>query len=154
MKFTRSILGTICIVSTLTLAACTSQQATIDRAGIKSEVTDVLQAQISKWNAGDIDSFMEYYVKSDDLRFASGGSVKWGWQATIDNYKTRYTDKAAMGKLSANDLSIKVLSSEYTQVFGRWELQRESDKPGGLFTLLFQKIDGNWVIVSDHTSSN
>ncbi|PHR92197.1 MAG: DUF4440 domain-containing protein [Robiginitomaculum sp.] len=134
------------------LSAC--GHTPLDRGTMKAEITEMLATQDAAWNAGDIEGFMEDYWKSEDLRFASGGKVNRGWQATLENYKTRYPDKDAMGALSFRDLEIKILSREYAQVFGRWELIRATDKPGGLFTLLVQNIDGKWVVVSDHTSSN
>ena len=137
----------------LIMMAC-SPMPQQSNAAITAEITELLHIQDTAWNEGDIDGFMEYYQKSEDLRFASGGNINRGWQATIDGYKNRYPNTDAMGKLSFSDMEIKVLSPEYAQVFGRWELTRKLDKPGGLFTLLMQKIDGKWVIISDHTSSN
>jgi len=32
-------------------------------------------------------------------------------------------------------------------------LQRENDAPWGRYSLLFQKIDGNWLVINDHSSS-
>jgi len=138
----------------LSLAACGGGTGAPDEAKIKSDITAMLHVQDTAWNEGNIDGFMAHYLTSEDLRFASGGNVNRGWQATIDGYKARYPDKAAMGTLSFKDLEIKVLSAQYAQVFGRWELERTHDKPGGLFTLLLQKKGGKWVIVSDHTSSD
>ncbi|NNC37171.1 MAG: nuclear transport factor 2 family protein [Hyphomonadaceae bacterium] len=137
-----------------TLIACGQGEATFDKAKIKADITNVLKTQDAAWNRGDIDAFMEDYWKSEELRFASAGNINRGWQATLDGYKTRYPDKATMGELSFTDLEIKVLSPKYAQVFGRWSLKREKDNPGGLFTLLFEKRGGKWLIVSDHTSSN
>lgn len=96
---------------------------------------------------------MEDYLKDESLRFASGGNVNRGWQATIERYKARYPDKAAMGTLSFTDLEIEVFSQKDAMVFGRWMLERGEDTPGGLFTLHMQNQDGRWIIVSDHTSS-
>ena len=137
--------------SVLALSACGGAP---DETAVKTEITDMLHVQDEAWNAGNIDGFMAHYLRDEDLRFASGGNVNRGWQATIDGYKTRYPDKAAMGTLSFKDLEITVLSDEYAQVFGHWELERTHDKPGGLFTLLLRKTGGKWVIVSDHTSSD
>ncbi len=142
----------LCLTSFMVLAACTPASKP-DVLAITDEVTEMLHVQDTAWNAGDIDTFMEYYLKSEDLRFASGGNVQRGWRATLDGYKKRYPNTDAMGELSFTDLEIKVLSPEYAQVFGRWELTRKQDNPGGLFTLLVQKVDGKWVIISDHTSS-
>lgn len=146
------IFKSLCIVSVFAFSAC--GHPSIDRDAITAEITSVLATQDAAWNEGNIDGFMEHYLKSEDLRFASSGNVNRGWQATIDGYKTRYPDKETMGTLSFKNLEIKVLSLQYAQVFGRWELARKDDNPGGLFTLLMQNIDGHWVIVSDHTSSD
>jgi len=121
--------------------------ATID--GVRA----VLTAQQEAWNRGDIDAFMEGYWKSEQLRFASGGDVTLGWQATIDRYKARYTDRTAMGDLLFSDLEVQALSKTAAIVHGRWALQRASDRPSGLFTLVLRDIGGGWVIVSDTTTS-
>jgi len=121
----------------------------IDRKDIK----DVIKGQAAAWNRGDIDGFMEDYLKSDDLRFASGGTIALGWETTKARYKARYPDKAAMGRLDFTDLEVTSLSKADALVFGRWTLIRESDAPSGLFTLHFKNVNGQWVIVSDHTSS-
>ncbi len=142
------------LILPLVFGACSDAPKSVNTDAVKSEIIQMLHVQDAAWNAGDIDEFMEYYIKSKDLRFASGGNINRGWQATIDGYKTRYPDKDAMGKLSFTNIEIKVLSPEYAQVFARWGLERKSDNPGGLFTLLLQKIDGQWLIVSDHTSSD
>ncbi len=142
------------LVFPLIFGACSDAPKSFDTDAVKAEITQMLYVQDTAWNAGDIDAFMEYYIKSEDLRFASGGNINRGWQATLDGYKVRYPDKDAMGKLSFTNVEIKVLSPEYAQVFARWGLERKADNPGGLFTLLVQKIDGKWFIVSDHTSSD
>lgn len=126
----------------------------VDEAAIDAEIRTVLAAQDGAWNRGDIPAFMQDYWKSEDLRFASGGKVNRGYQATLDGYLTRYPDKATMGTLSFTDLEIQAMSATDALVFGRWELQRAEDKPGGLFTLHMRKINGEWKIMSDHTSSN
>ncbi len=149
----QKLLMTTLGISALALAGCTAHKG-YNEAAIKTDITQMLHAQDAAWNNGDIDGFMAHYLASKQLRFASGGKVNRGWQATLEGYKKRYPDKAAMGTLDFQNLEVKVLSADYAQVFGRWELTREHDKPGGLFTLLLNKQDGEWVIISDHTSSD
>ena len=117
------------------------------------QVRSVLDTQVEAWNSGNIDGFMAHYLKTDTLRFASGGNVETGWAATLARYQRRYPDRAAMGQLRFSDREIEILSPTDALVFGRWTLQREADTPTGLFTLHMKKIDDAWVIVSDHTSS-
>lgn len=124
-------------------------QADFEHAAIRS----VLDAQQTAWNSGDINGFMEGYWRSPELRFASGGSVTKGWQATSDRYHARYSDRAKMGTLTFSDLEVEQLSGDAALVHGRWLLTRADDAPNGLFTLVFRKTDDRWLIVSDTTTS-
>jgi ketosteroid isomerase-like protein len=129
------------------------QQTEIDESAIKQQVISVIKKSEQDWNGGSIESFMESYLRSDSLRFASGGSVNYGWQPVLERYKQRYQDKAAMGHLTFSELHITVISADAALVFGRYTLERENDEPTGLFTLLFRKTGDGWRIVHDHTSS-
>ena len=96
---------------------------------------------------------MQTYWKSDSLMFIGSTAPTHGWQTTLENYKKHYPDTATMGKLSFNLIKLNQLSPEFYFVVGEWHLKRTTQKDaGGYFTLLFQKINGNWFIVVDHTS--
>ena len=110
-----------------------------------------MAAQESSWNNGDIPGFMQYYWKSDSLKFIGSKGITYGWQKTLDNYEKAYPDKAAMGTLTFSIKECSQLSPTSIYIIGSWNLEKE--KPvGGYFTLLWRKINGNWVIVCDHTS--
>jgi ketosteroid isomerase-like protein len=119
----------------------------------QQQIEQVLTDQAAAWNRGDIDHFMEGYLHSPDLRFASGGTVTRGWQETLDRYKQRYPDRGAMGQLTFSDLDISVLAPDAAIVFGRWKLVTSAGEPNGLFTLLFRRGEAGWRIVADHTSA-
>jgi len=143
---------------TLTLipAACatmTAPSAVSTSPDEAAAIRSVLTTQQTAWNSGDIDGFMKGYWRSPDLRFASGGNVTKGWQATSDRYHARYSDRAKMGTLSFSDLEVDQVSSDAAIVHGRWLLTRAEDTPNGLYTLIFRKISGAWLIVSDTTTS-
>ena len=112
----------------------------------------VMDEQIKTWNSGNIDAFMQTYWKSDSLLFVGSKGPTYGWQTTLEGYKKRYPDTITMGKLDFEILQIKPLSAEYSFVLGKWHLKRTIGDAGGYFTLLFRKINGNWLIVADHTS--
>lgn len=117
------------------------------------QIKSLLMLQQGQWNAGDIDAFMQTYWKSDELQFGGGNGITKGWQATLDNYKIRYPDRAAMGTLTFQVLDITRHSKKVVSLTGSWSLAREKDNPGGHFLLIWRKIKGNWKIVCDHTSS-
>jgi ketosteroid isomerase-like protein len=84
--------------------------------------------------------------------FIGKSGIIYGWQKTLDNYKKGYPDKKAMGKLNFTLLEMKALSPEYYFVIGKWHLQRTIGDLQGIFTLLFKKINGEWLIIADHSS--
>ncbi|HEY5565109.1 MAG TPA: class D beta-lactamase [Rhodothermia bacterium] len=145
----KTFLAAICVLA----LSMPSRGAFAQRAASPdSAIRNVLSDQQDAWNRGDIDAFMDGYWKSDSLRFASGGEVQRGWRATLDRYHRAYPDRAAMGDLSFTIYSVDILSDEDAFVFGRFTLERENDRPTGLFTLLFRRFGDDWRIVFDHTS--
>ena len=141
------------LVLVLLLAAAGAAIAQPPPPSPQQQILAVIQASQDAWNAGDIPGFMDAYHRGDDMRFASGGTVTFGWQATLDRYQARYTDRSIMGTLTFSDLDVTLLGPESALVFGKWELQRAEDRPHGLTSLVFRRIDGEWRIVHDHTSS-
>ena len=122
-----------------------------------SAARGLLMSQSDDWNRADIDAFMKGYWQSDDIRFASGDSFKYGWQATLNGYRKAYPDSAAMGKLDFDLVEVRELSADAVYVFGKWNLTRVNEAkdkaPHGLFTLIVERKRGAWVITRDHTSA-
>jgi ketosteroid isomerase-like protein len=115
-------------------------------------ITKMLQAQVVEWNNGNLDSFMKGYWQSDSLMFIGKNGPTYGYTKTLENYKKGYPDTAHMGKFTSTIISIKKLSKEYYFVTGKWFLQRTVGDAQGYYTLLIRKINGEWVIVADHSS--
>lgn len=112
----------------------------------------VLATQNEAWNRGDVNAFMKGYWENDSLMFIGSSGITYGYKNTLANYKKRYPDISAMGKLTFNLIQFKKLSEEYYYVTGKWSLKRTIGDAGGYFTLLFRKIKGRWMIISDHSS--
>lgn len=117
-------------------------------------VKRILIQQSVDWNKGDIDAFMEYYWKSEDLQFIGSGGVIKGWQATLERYKRTYPDRDAMGQLTFDILEVHQLSRKVIMLTGKYTLERKNDRPTGYFLLMWKKMKGKWLIVADHTSAS
>jgi ketosteroid isomerase-like protein len=131
-----------------------SCQSPHDPSADKMAIARVMFDQQNAWNEGDIEKYMTGYLRSDSLRFASGGNITYGWQTTLDRYLKGYPDAKTMGKLTFSKIDIRLISKTSALVFGKWELEREQDHPWGLYTLIFEKTNEGWRIVHDHTSSS
>ena len=118
-----------------------------------TEILAVLNAQVDAWNRGDIDGFMNGYVRSDNLEFVSGGKVTRGWRTVRDRYHRKYDNAAKMGRLTFSDIKYDSLNARHVIVLGRWSLRRKNDNPHGSFELIFRHTPAGWRIVHDHTET-
>ena len=138
------------ILSIFFLLPCSlMSQESRDIATVKS----ILLRQQNDWNKGDIDAFMNGYWESDNLKFVGATGITYGYEATLKNYHKRYPDRAAMGQLTFGIKSVEKLSRKVIMLVGTWDLDRASGPIGGHFTLMWKKIKGEWVVISDHTSA-
>jgi ketosteroid isomerase-like protein len=115
-------------------------------------IKQILIIQRDAWNRGDVAAFMKGYWENDSLMFIGSSGVTYGYKNTLENYKKNYPNADAMGRLSFEFISFKKLSDTYYRVVGKWHLKRTIGDIGGHYTLLFQKINGEWVIIEDHSS--
>jgi len=115
----------------------------------KKAIIAVLTVQQDAWNNYDIETFMEGYWKSKELKFYGAGGVIKGWQGTLERYKKSYPTKAHFGKLRfvLNDIS-KINDGAYS-VMGEYHLTREVGDANGIFMLILKNIEGEWKVIAD-----
>jgi ketosteroid isomerase-like protein len=135
-------------IMVLVLSSYTVSAQSTDEKAIRA----ILDGQTQEWNRGNIDAFMVGYWNNDSLMFVGQSGVTYGYEQTKNNYKKNYSDTAKMGKLTFNILQVKPLSPEYYFVLGKWYLKRSVGDVSGHYTLIFRKINGKWLIISDHSS--
>jgi len=140
-----------CVSLTLTARA---QSA--DETAIRAAIT----AQSDAWNRGNIPDFMQAYEDSPDTTFI-GQTLRKGFQPIRQRYELAYTNPAQMGKLTFNDIAVRLLrgscgKAEFAVVTGKFHLSRtekgEAQKDDGIFSLVWRKGAKGWKIVLDHTS--
>ena len=117
---------------------------------IEAELNDMMHASADAWTADDLDAFMLAFHNSPDLTFAIPTGITKGWQPL----KERYAKSIAKSNLWFTDIETTVIRHDTALVFARFHNVAKADQSysTGLTTLLCKKIDGNWVIVHDHSS--
>ena len=116
-------------------------------------IMNVMSLQQDAWNNGDIDSFMQGYLKSEELVFSGKSGPIYGWENTRKRYYSSYPNTQIMGKLNFTVKKIRAISLNSAYLIGEYYLKRSTEDSYGHFTLLWKKVDDNWLIVSDHTSA-
>ena len=127
--------------------------ATFAAADPSSDIRGVMNAQVAAWNRGDIDGFMDGYLRSDKIEFVSAGKVTRGWQTVRDRYHRKYDRREKMGMLTFSEIKVSSLNANNALVQGRWSLRRKADQPHGSFVLIFRRTPAGWRIVHDQTES-
>lgn len=124
---------------------------------LQFQLSDQLKQSAVSWNKGDIEAFLEGYLKSEELVFTSGGRVLRGYQALSDLYHKNYgQSRDAMGQLSFSDVEAWRLGEARALVMGRWKLDRKeaggTTSSDGVFSLVMVQDGAKWKIFHDHTS--
>lgn len=116
------------------------------------EVAAVMEKQQYAWNHGDLEGFMQGYWRSDSLMFIGKSGVTQGHAATLSRYQAGYPDLETMGQLTFTNLKWLSIGSDHGWLLGEWKLERSNGEgSGGMYTLLWRRRGGSWVIVADHS---
>lgn len=118
----------------------------------EQSIRKILANQTTMWNKGNLEEFMKGYWHNDSLLFVGKNGPTYGYDKTLNNYRKSYPDTATMGKLAFTILQLKPLANNCWFVLGKWELTRSVGNLSGHYTLLFKKINKEWVIIVDHSS--
>jgi ketosteroid isomerase-like protein len=116
-------------------------------------IISAMDQQAKDWNNGDLNAFMQSYWQSDSLQFVGKSGVTYGYQNTLNNYVKRYPDREAMGTLDFNYISLSFPAKGIAFMVGKFHLTRPTlGDLEGHYTLVWKKIKGKWLILSDHSS--
>ena len=117
----------------------------------EADIRAVMDAQVEAWNRGDIERYLEGYIKSPELIFASRGTFSRGWDPLLKRYKVAYPE-GNMGTLRFDGVEVHTINGDTAWVIGSWWLEMENSSPHGAFTLIFRKTENGWRIIHDHSS--
>ncbi len=144
MRFAALLVLSFCFVSGLLAGAGATPDEKIRR---------VLDQQVAAWNRGDLESFVAGYTEHCTI---VGSTISETTRAQVlSHYREKYPSAGARGKLAFSGLSVRHPATNVAIVTGHWHLDRAavSGGPvGGVFSLVFELIDGSWRITLDHTS--
>ena len=136
------------ILSLVLISLYSCKESTDDEQAIRT----MLETQVKEWNKGNIEGYMHGYWENDSLVFIGKSGPTYGYNATLERYKTGYPSTDQMGQLTSTIVSMKKLSDDHYFIIGKWALARSIGDVSGSYTLLVKKISGEWVIVVDHSS--
>ena len=117
-------------------------------------VYEILLKMLDRWNAHDIEGYLEVYWKSPELLVVVGSEQFNGWQQLHDSYLSGYPGGTAMGFIQPKRVQVRLLKPDLALALTWWSVTFPSSKQPivGNSTMNLQKFDDGWKIVASHTS--
>lgn len=130
----------------------TIQNTSLNQTDITAIQTNFDQ-QAACWNKGDLECYVKAYYPSENVQTISRVGVTKGYDNILASYQ-KYFPKDKMGQLHFDNFSYKKLNKQYIYVVGRFNLKYENEEKlrQGWFSVLMEKIEGEWYMMSDHSS--
>jgi uncharacterized protein (TIGR02246 family) len=117
------------------------------------EVKQALDGQVAAWNRGDLEAAMDFYWESPEMLWISRDGTEQGWQQVLEMFQKDFTDRSKMGVYTYEPLHIEQVGPEAVYYVYRWQIDLQGKKlMGGVSSQLWKRIDGRWVIASEHAS--
>jgi hypothetical protein len=119
------------------------------------QVYEVLLKMLDRWNAHDIDGYLEVYRRSPELLVVIDSEEFNGWQQLRDSYINGYPDRGSMGFIEPASVQVKLLKPDMALALTWWTFNFPGSKQKvvGNTTMNLQKFYDGWKIVASHTST-
>jgi uncharacterized protein (TIGR02246 family) len=119
------------------------------------QVYDVLLKLLDRWNARDIEGYLEIYWKSSELLVVIDSEQFNGWQQLHDSYNHGYPDRNAMGFINPARSRVRLLKPDFALALTWWSVTFPTIKRKvvGNTTMNLQKLDDGWKVVASHSST-
>ena len=119
------------------------------------QVYEVLLKMLDRWNAHDIEGYLEAYWKSPQLLVVVDSEQFNGWQQLHDSYVNGYPDRNSMGIINPARIQIKLLKPDLALALTWWSISfpNSKQKVVGNTTMNLQKFNDGWKIVAAHSST-
>ena len=117
------------------------------------QINDTLLGMVEKWNAHDLDGYLDFFWRSPALVFLEDGAAINGWQELSDKYHRSFSNRNNMGRCSAARVQVRMLTPETAFVVTSWTIAFPGTKSVivGIDSNYVQRIGGAWKVTLTHS---
>lgn len=126
------------------------------RLALHEAVESMLQASAAAWNRGDFEGFIDDYLPDSETTYLGGGGLVVGYDSIGARFAPWFQPGVERGRLHFEELRVRRLGTEHALATARFVLTGPDGRrlSSGPFTLVLRRVEGNWRILHDHTSSD
>jgi hypothetical protein len=119
------------------------------------QIYDLMLKMLDRWNAHDIEGYLETYWNSPELLVVIDSEQFVGWQRLHDSYLDGYPDRSSMGFIEPGRIQVKLLKPDLALTLTWWSISFPTSKQKvvGNTTMNVQKFDAGWRVIAAHTST-
>jgi ketosteroid isomerase-like protein len=122
---------------------------------VQGTVERMLTASSAAWNRGEIDGFMDDYVRSPNTTYIGPSGLLVGYARIRERFAPHFEPGAHRDSLRFEDVRVRRLGAVEALATARWILFRaETVTASGPLTLVLRHTSGGWKIIHDHSSSD
>lgn len=119
-----------------------------------AEIRAALDSSAAGWNRGEITAFLRPYRRSDSTTYIGSGGLRSGFADLRSRYRPLFTGEARRDSLRFSGVRVRGLGEGRALAVGRYTLARGDSVTGtGWFSLVWERIQGRWWIIHDHSSA-
>ncbi len=116
------------------------------------QIYSLLLTMAQRWNAHDLDGFLNTYWNSPDLLIVVAGEQMKGWADFSGTYHRGYVNREDMGTLNPDRIQIQMITPDVAVALDWWTMQQPIRKVFGTTTATLRKFSDGWKVVLAHTS--
>jgi len=119
----------------------------------EQQVAALLARLVERWNAHDIEGYMDGFWNSPDLLIVVEAEEQMGWANVFASYQRGYPDRAAMGTVHVERTLVQPIKDDVAFAMEWWRASFPgSHSVYATTTYLLRKFAEGWKITAAHTS--
>jgi hypothetical protein len=112
----------------------------------------LLLKMVDRWNAHDIEGYMEAFWNSPDLWCVVGADTFFGYGELYAAYQRGYVNRDDMGTLTPERVQIRKLTTDIAIALTWWTVRIHNRSTYLTATIDLRKFQEGWKVVASHTT--
>jgi hypothetical protein len=109
-----------------------------------------------RWNAHDMEGYLDCFWNSPDLSLIDDADRYTGWQELREVYLRNYRNPADMGHVTTSRIQVLLVEADLALAVIEWVHAPAAPRHTviGIDTDLLRRMNGRWKVVSSHGSTH
>jgi serine/threonine protein kinase len=121
---------------------------------VAKEIAKTLESMVERWNAKDMEGYLDFCWKSPRLVSVGNGALLSGWQEVHDHYTSAYSNRDLMGHTVLGRIQVRLIGPDNAYAIEYWSVDYLRTRVVGMDTNYLQRFEGVWKITMTHSTES